>query len=76
MKGNDFVIAITLGVVSAVVSVFVVNFILGNPDEASVKVTTIDPIDSFLATPDYEIFNINAINPTVDACVGTCDVEQ
>ena len=75
MKNNDFIIAITLGVIMAIISLFAVNALLGNPDEASVTITSIDSIDSTLSIPDNEIFNINAINPTVDACVGTCGAE-
>lgn len=77
MRQSDIFTVIAVAVVGVVVSSVLLNMILGNPDEKSVSFKTVEVIESTLENPDPEVFNPEAINPTVEVYVGECvDIDQ
>jgi len=70
MKKNDVGIAVIVAVVGTLIAYFVLNGILGNPDDASEIVEYISPITSDIRVPNPEVFNADAINPTVEVIIG------
>ena len=72
MKKTDLFAIVVIAVVGTVAAFFICNALLGDPNEKSVTFKTINPISSKLESPDPEIFNADAINPTVEVYVGNC----
>ena len=72
MKTSDYVTVGFLAIFVTVVAYFSLNAILGDPSEASVRLEYLDGATSDLATPDKEVFNAAAINPTVEVYIGSC----
>ena len=72
MRQSDIFTIIIVATVGVLVSTFLVNMILGDPNDKSVTFKTIDVIQATLASPDPEVFNSEAINPTVEIYVGDC----
>lgn len=70
MKASDIATVVLVGVIGILASIWMTNFFLGNPDEEVVTFKTIENIDNNIASPDPNVFNINAINPTVEVYVG------
>ncbi len=74
MKQSDIFSLILIAGIGTLAAFFTCNAIMGNPDEAQVKFTTVsEVIKSELAEPDPEIFNAYAINPTIEVYVGDCE---
>lgn len=77
MKRSDIITVIVIAAAGALASFFILNALLGDPNTKSVSFKTITVISKDLQTPNPEIFNANAINPTVEVYVGECeDVDQ
>lgn len=77
MKQSDIFSIVIIAVVGTLASYFAVNAFLDNPDNASATITTIQAISPELAVPDSELFNPNAINPTVEVMIDGCkDLDQ
>lgn len=77
MKQSDLFTLILVASIGVIGSFFAVQALLGDPKEATVKFTTVVPIESTLVKPDPEIFHSTAINPTVEVFVGECeDINQ
>ena len=77
MKQSDIFSIIIIATVGTLASYFGVNAFLGDPNLESANVKTIEAISPDLETPDSELFNPAAINPTVEVYVGDCeDVDQ
>lgn len=72
MKQSDIFSIIIIAVVGTLASYFAINAFLPNPDDATAVITTIDEISPDLATPDSELFNPDAINPTVEVLIDGC----
>ena len=72
MRQSDIFTVIAVAIVGVIVSALLLNMILGNPDEKSVSFKTVAVIESSLENPDPEIFNPEAINPTVEVYIGDC----
>lgn len=72
MKKTDLFAVAVIAVVGTVIASIICNMLLGDPNESSVTFKTIMPISSKLESPDPEIFNADAINPTVEVYVGNC----
>ena len=72
MKQSDFFTVVLVAFIGVVVSVFLMNMLLGDPNAKSVSFKTVDEISADLADPDPEVFNPEAINPTVEVYVGEC----
>ena len=77
MKKSDIITVILITSIGTIIAAFMTNMILGNPDERSVSFNTIAEIEPSLDEPDPEMFNVTAINPTVEVYVGDCqDIDQ
>jgi len=66
MKKTDIAMIILIASISVVLAYFVANSIFGNISNGSVKVKTIDKIDTTIVEPSAQIFNKDAINPAVE----------
>ena len=72
MKNSDIAMVILIAAVSVVVSYFLGNAILGDPNNNVETISYMDPISSSIEQPDVETFNPKAYNPTVEVYVGNC----
>ena len=73
MKKSDLATIILIAGFSTIVAFLLANVLLGDPNEESVKVQYLDVISSNIAQPDRELFNAEAVNPTVEVHVGQCN---
>lgn len=65
MKKSDFAMVIMAASISVVVSFLIARVIFGDFYNESTKVKTFEKISSEVVEPNSEIFNRDAINPTV-----------
>ena len=65
MKKTDLSMIFFIAVVSIVASFFIAKSIVGDVYKGTATVKTIDKIDAVIVEPSSEIFNENAINPSV-----------
>ena len=72
MKTSDYISLGFIAVFVTIVAYFLLNSIMGNPKDATVRVQYLTGVSSDLSTPDSEIFNAAAVNPTVEVYVGNC----
>lgn len=70
MKKSDIITATFIAIIGFIASFLIVQFIVGNPDEQAIKVTTIDVVSKDIADPSSDTFNSEALNPTVEVFVG------
>jgi len=70
MKKSDIAMIIFIAAVSMMLAYFGAQAILGNVQNESVQVKTIDRISTEVTEPDPSVFNSNAINPTVEVIIG------
>jgi hypothetical protein len=70
MKKSDIALIILIASISMIIAYFVADGIIGKPSNESAKVKTIELIKSEVQEPDSDIFNKDAINPTVEVIIG------
>lgn len=70
MKRTEVAMIILIASISALVSYFVANAIVGDSQSEAVTVKTADPISDEVPAPDERIFNKDAVNPTVEVYIG------
>ena len=70
MKKNDMALLILFSVGSILIAYFVGNSFFGKVEDRKETVPTFTPIEATLAQPREDVFNENAINPTVEIEVG------
>lgn len=68
---NDLATAIVAAIAGVVISYFICNMFIGTSDSFSFN-TVDSSVSSDLASPDPELFNYRALNPTVEVYVGNC----
>ena len=73
MKQSDFISVAMVAIIGTIVAFMVCNALLGDPDEFKVSFKTVTAVDSQLINPNSEVFSYDAINPTVEVYVGTCE---
>lgn len=73
MKKSDIAMIILIASVSVLVAYFTSSALVGDVSEESVQVKTAEEISTDVVDPDPEIFNKDAINPTVEVIVGNND---
>lgn len=73
MKLSDYISTAMIAIVGTILAYFLMNSILGDPKEKTVSFEYVDAISTKLMAPDSEIFNSQAINPTVEVYVGSCE---
>ena len=77
MKQSDIFSIIIIATAGTLFSYFLVNSFLGDPNLEVVNIKTIQEISPAIDSPDSELFNPEAINPTVEVFVGECeDIDQ
>ncbi|MDO4979069.1 MAG: hypothetical protein Q4E47_02885 [Candidatus Saccharibacteria bacterium] len=72
MKQSDIISIVIIAAVGTLAAFFGVNAIMGNPDELWAEYKTIKAVTTSLKDPDPELFNQDAINPTVEVFIGVC----
>ncbi len=72
MKQSDIFTVLIVATVGTIAAAILCNMILGDPNEKSVTFNTVSVVSSSLALPDEEVFNPDAVNPTVEVYVGDC----
>jgi len=73
MKRTDIAMIVLIASVSIMIAFFATRAIFGGTANESVKVKTVDPIDSSIVEPSPAIFNSDAINPAVEVQVGASE---
>lgn len=78
MKQSDIFTLILIAGIGTLAAFFLCNAIMGDPDLATTEFKRLSSvIDNKLSSPDPEVFNSTAINPTVEVYVGECeDIDQ
>ncbi|MBQ3468317.1 hypothetical protein IJH19_02185 [Candidatus Saccharibacteria bacterium] len=72
MSKKDIISIVAVAILGTVAAIVAVNSILGDINDKSATFKFIDVVNSSVGTPDPEVFNPDAINPTVDVFVGGC----
>jgi len=75
MKRTELAMIVFIASVSILVAYFLAQSVLGSQVNESVKVKTIEKIDSNFQQPDESIFNSEAINPAVEVQINDTDAE-
>ncbi len=70
MKKSDLAMIVLIASLSVMAAYFLAQTIIGDPSEESVQVKTAELITAEVAEPDPDVFNKDAINPTVEVMVG------
>ena len=65
MKKSDIALLILIASISVVAAFFIGKAVFGDVYNGKTTVKTIEKIDSSIVEPSTDIFNTNAINPTV-----------
>ena len=66
MKKTEVATIVLIASISVIVAYFITQSLLGGVTNESVKVKTIDRIDSTFEQPSKDVFNDGAINPTIE----------
>lgn len=73
MRRSDIFTVTFVASVGVLLTFITCSFLLGDPDTRYLKHKTIGKITADLTSPDPEVFNVDAINPTVEVYVGSCE---
>ena len=73
MRRSDIFTVTFIASVGVLLTFIACSFLLGDPDTRYLKHKTIGKITADLTIPDPEVFNVDAINPTVEVYVGSCE---
>jgi hypothetical protein len=76
MKKADIAAVILVAALTMMSAYWVVNMTFGDPFEKVEKVEYMDAITDNLVHPDSEVFNREAINPTVEVEIGHTEEPQ
>lgn len=76
MKKGDYGLLILIVSLSLVISFIGVKALFGEPKNSSTKVEVAESISPTITEPSSDIFNKDAINPTVVIQIGTAASEQ
>lgn len=68
---TDLLTSTIIAIVGAIIAFFICNYIVGDIEGVSFKVVE-GNISAEVASPNPEIFNDKALNPTVEVYVGNC----
>ena len=70
MKKSDIAVLVLIVSLTLVISFLLVKALFGEPQNENVKVEKVEPISASLVQPSANIFNRDAINPTVVIQIG------
>ena len=73
MRRSDIFTVTFIASLGVLLTFIACSFLLGDPDTRYLKHKTIGKITADLTSPDPEVFNVDAINPTVEVYVGSCE---
>ena len=73
MRRSDIFTVTFVASVGVLLTFIACSFLLGDLDTRYLKHKTIGKITADLTSPDPEVFNVDAINPTVEVYVGSCE---
>lgn len=76
MKKNEIALLILIVSISFAASFFAVRAVLGDASSKAVEVQTIEQVTADVTQPEARTFNETAINPTVEAEIGTPSNQQ
>lgn len=76
MKKNELALIILIVSIAAVATFFAVGAVLPAPEKANIQVESVEPIKSTVVPPSENVFNKNAINPTVKVKIGDQSNQQ
>lgn len=76
MKKNDIAMIIIIASISVVVAYFTAKFIFGDAYSGKATIKTIDKIESSVVEPSTDVFNKDAINPTIQVNVTGTDTSS
>lgn len=76
MKKNDIALILLIVSVCAVITYFIGNAIIGDQSAKQVSAEVVEPITGNITEPSKEIFNKDAINPTVVIQIGSPSNQQ
>jgi len=68
---NDLATAIGVGIIGIIIGFVVCNLFLTDSESVSYKMINAN-VTTQLVEPDDEVFNVKALNPTVEVYVGDC----
>lgn len=71
MMKKDLFTSIAVAIIGVLIAFFVCNIFVGPIEDATVKEITTS-VDTSLTEPNPEVFNYEALNPTVEVYVGDC----
>ena len=72
MKTSDYVTVGFVAILVTAIAYFAVNSILGDPKTKTVRFEYLSDVETTLSTPNAEVFNAAAVNPTVEVYIGSC----
>jgi hypothetical protein len=70
MKKSDIAVLVLIVSLTLVISFLLVKSLFGEPQNQNTKVEKVEPISASLVQPSANIFNREAINPTVVIQIG------
>ncbi len=70
MKKTDIAMIILIASLSAMFAYFIAQAVIGEPKQEATQVKTVEAMTSEIEEPSSDIFNKNAINPTVERETG------
>jgi hypothetical protein len=76
MRKNDIALLILIVSLTLVISFLVVKALFGEPTQQGVSVEKVEHISGEIKAPSKEIFNKNALNPTVVIQIGNPGNQQ
>lgn len=76
MKKNEIALLLLIVSIVAIATYFIVDAIVGKAAAEPVNVEKAEKFSSQVVTPSDEIFNSNAINPTVKTQIGNQSNQQ
>lgn len=76
MKKNDIALLILIVSLTLVISFLIVKAVFGEPTQQGTQVERIEAISSKIEPPSKEVFNKDAINPTVVIQIGNPGNQQ
>ena len=72
MKQSDIFTVLIVATIGTIAAAILCNMLLGDPGDKQVTFNTVSVVSADLALPDDEVFNPDAVNPTVEIYVGDC----
>ena len=76
MKQKDIALIIVISFISGILSFFLTNLLITNPENRQEEVEVVEPISSTFSEPATRYFNAVAINPTQLILIGNQDTQQ